>query len=57
MPVVLHPRNYEGWLNAETEEAAALTQPFDNGRIEAYPVSTVVNDPKNNIAECLGRAS
>jgi putative SOS response-associated peptidase YedK len=56
MPVVLHPRNYAAWLNAETERPDELLQPFDNGRMEAYTVSTVVNDPKNDSAECVIRA-
>jgi putative SOS response-associated peptidase YedK len=48
MPLVVHPRNYAAWIDPSTEEPADLLEPFDDGRMEAYPVSTQVNDPKND---------
>jgi putative SOS response-associated peptidase YedK len=48
MPLVMHPANYAAWLNPNTENPADLMRPFDDGRLEAYPVSTFVNDPKND---------
>ena len=34
-----------------------LTRPFNNGALEAYPVSTYVNDSKNNSVEAGRRAA
>lgn len=56
MPLVMHPSNYAPWVDPSTDRPADLTRPFDNGAIEAYPVSTYVNDPKNNSVEAVRRA-
>ena len=53
MPLVIHPRNYAAWIDPSTENPAAQLSPFDDGRMEAYPVSTLVNDPKNDSPACI----
>lgn len=54
-PLVLHPRVYADWINPATPEPSTLLQPFTTGDVDVYPVSTVVNDPKNDSAECIER--
>jgi putative SOS response-associated peptidase YedK len=49
----LHPSNYTSWLDPRTDRPADLTRPFDNGALQAYPVSTYVNDPTNDSAEAV----
>jgi putative SOS response-associated peptidase YedK len=47
MAVILDPDEEETWLRGTADEAAALLDPYD-GPMEAYPVSTAVNDPSND---------
>lgn len=56
MPLVLHPRVYAEWINPDTAEPGTLLQPLTTGEVEAYPISTAVNDPKNDSAECFARS-
>ena len=44
MPVILNPEDYDGWL---IEGNKTLLQPY-SGKMIAYPVSTIVNNPKHN---------
>ncbi len=54
MPVVLDPEHYEAWIAPETSEAMAREIASDAfGEIETYAVSTYVNKPANNDAECI----
>ncbi|HEY8521001.1 MAG TPA: SOS response-associated peptidase [Gammaproteobacteria bacterium] len=53
MPLVLDPAHYAAWLDPRTENARALLRPFDPTRMAAYPVSTRVNDPKNDDPQVL----
>ena len=51
MPVILHERDYEAWLdpdNADTEALGALLTPFPAEEMRAYPVSTRVNSARND---------
>jgi putative SOS response-associated peptidase YedK len=51
MPVILHPEDYEMWLDPDFDEREPLTtllQPFPAEAMEAYPVSRRVNKPSNN---------
>ena len=48
MPLVVHPRNYAAWIDPSTENPADSLVPFDDGRREAYPGSTLVNDSQND---------
>lgn len=55
MPVILSPTDMDTWLDVETPVSAlkALTSPFPAEQMEAYPVSSAVNNPRNNGPECL----
>ena len=56
MPVVLDPGDYELWLDPEADNVAQLRellQPYTGDDLEADPVSTLVNSPKNDMAECV----
>jgi putative SOS response-associated peptidase YedK len=51
MPVILHERDYEAWLdpgNEDTEALVRLLAPFPADEMRAYPVSTRVNNARNN---------
>jgi len=51
MPVIIDPDDYDQWLNEGGEE---MLKPYA-GTMEAYPVSTQVNSPKNQGAELINR--
>lgn len=51
MPVILDEKDEEAWL--ADRDVKALMKPFDPGKMEAYPVSTLVNSPKNSSPEVL----
>ena len=56
MPVILHEEDYARWLdpgNQNVSEMRALLKPFDSGLMRAYPVSTRVNNARNDGAELL----
>ena len=53
MPVILHPEDYDMWLDPDFDEREPLTsllKPFPAEAMEAYPVSRRVNKPANNDA-------
>ena len=56
MPVILAPSDYERWLDVEQADATALLRPYAADRMNAYPVSTRVNSPKNDDAELIDPA-
>ncbi|MFD5853903.1 SOS response-associated peptidase [Cytobacillus pseudoceanisediminis] len=56
MPVILHQDSYDLWLNPknnDTEHLKSLLVPYPAEEMDLYPVSTMVNSPKNDIAEIL----
>ncbi|MFC3883587.1 SOS response-associated peptidase [Bacillus songklensis] len=56
MPVILPDDTYNMWLNLEvsdTEFLKSLLLPYPAEEMEVYPVSTLVNSPKNDMAEIL----
>lgn len=56
MPVMLEPRDYAEWLDTATrtpESLNHLLRPFPAKLMEAHPVSTLVNSPANDRAECI----
>jgi putative SOS response-associated peptidase YedK len=51
MPMLVVPERYDDWLDATTtdvEDLRSLLVPAAPGRLEAYPVSTEVNNVANN---------
>jgi putative SOS response-associated peptidase YedK len=56
MPVILPESAYEPWLAPVETDPAQLTgllKPYPPEAMQAYPISTRVNDPKNDLAECI----
>jgi putative SOS response-associated peptidase YedK len=49
MPVILESREERRWLAAERpDDLRSLLEPYPDDGLEAYPVSTAVNDPAND---------
>lgn len=55
MPVILEPEDYDMWLDPgdDPEQALHLLRPYPAAKMEAYPVSTTVNNPRNDAPECI----
>jgi len=58
MPAILNPADYLLWLAPETEKASSnelqtLLTPFPATEMEAYPVSSLVNSPRNDLPQCI----
>ncbi len=55
MPVIVPADARTAWLakDADPKALTALLQPFPEDAMEAYPVSPLVNSPKNDSAECI----
>lgn len=56
MPVILNERDEARWLDPEItnpELVLPLLKPYPSDEMESYKVSTIVNSPKNNIADCI----
>jgi putative SOS response-associated peptidase YedK len=56
MPLLVEPDRWAAWLDptlSDVSELRKLLVPAAPGRLEAYPVSTQVNNVKNNGAELL----
>lgn len=59
MPVILKPDAIDVWLNPATEVSAiqTLMKPYESEQMTFYPVSKLVNSPRNNSPECVDRIS
>lgn len=53
MPAILRPADYQRWLSPLETGPADLIAPYPAGEMEAYPVSTLVNVPKNDSQQCI----
>ncbi len=56
MPVIVEPGDYDLWLEAEPDRTGALARlmrPYSGDRLTAFPISTWVNNPKNDDARCV----
>jgi putative SOS response-associated peptidase YedK len=56
MPVILNSVDYSQWLEPAPQTPDSLLpliRPFPADRMSAYPVSTMVNSPGNDRAECV----
>lgn len=55
MPVILQKEDEDKWLNPDTEveELYKLLIPYPDEEMEAYPISSLVNSPKNDFEEIL----
>jgi putative SOS response-associated peptidase YedK len=60
MPVILAPEVYGRWLDPEVKKPELLQpllHPFAADAMTAYPVSPVVNNPRNDSAKCIEPAA
>lgn len=58
MPLLVEHHRYDAWLDPSQSDPTALLEllvPAAPGLLEAYPVSTAVNDVRNNGPELLAR--
>lgn len=56
MPVILSPDNFDIWLDSEFQGydfLKSLLVPYAGNELTAYPVSRVVNSPKNDGPDCI----
>lgn len=55
MPVIIEPEDFGLWLEPgpNPEQALHLLRPFPADKMAAYPVSTAVNNPRNDTPECI----
>ena len=59
MPVILPRDAEEKWLDAglDLKKAQSMLKAYPSGEMEMYPVSTIVNNPKNDMAAVLKPAN
>jgi putative SOS response-associated peptidase YedK len=60
MPVILDPAEFSPWLDPGLKEADRVSQllrPIPAENMEAYPITTYVNSPKNEGPECIAPLS
>lgn len=58
MPVIVQPDDHDRWLAPDFDDGEALQQilrSYPADLMEAYPVSTLVNNPRNEAADCIER--
>ncbi|HLO86843.1 MAG TPA: SOS response-associated peptidase [Nostocaceae cyanobacterium] len=56
MPVILHPEDYNLWLDPQVqtpELLQPLLQPYPTAAMTAYPVSTWVNNARHDDSKCI----
>jgi len=55
MPVILASQDYYQWLGPDvpTDSLRALLKPYAADEMEAFPVSRLVNNPRNDIPQCV----
>jgi len=56
MPVILASTAYDKWLDPTVQHAEplkALLRPYSSEELTAYPVSTLVNNPRHDVPQCL----
>lgn len=53
MPLVLGTESAKTWLSGTHQDAAELLEPYPAAGMQAYPVSTAVNSPRNDGPELI----
>jgi putative SOS response-associated peptidase YedK len=55
MPVILEAADYDMWLHPDPdpEQGLHLLRPYAAEKMAAYPVSTFVNNPRNDSSQCI----
>jgi len=57
MPLILREEDFAAWMDVATSQRVvdALLWPYAAAEMECYPVSTAVNNVRNEMAECVER--
>ena len=56
MPAILPSDDYDLWLDPEfegKEKLLSLLRPYPADEMTAYPISMLVNSPRNDVAACI----
>jgi putative SOS response-associated peptidase YedK len=56
MPVILAPEDWEAWLKMAPRDVhflQALLEPYPDEGMDAWTVSTTVNNPRHDSPECV----
>lgn len=53
MPVIIPQAEYDRWLTASPAQAQELMKPYSSDEMDTYPVSTLVNSPRNEVSDCM----
>ena len=56
MPVILAPKDFAAWFDPDLKDPKSLEsllRPYPGDAMVAYPVSTLVNNPRNENPRCL----
>lgn len=53
MPAILAKEDRKAWLEGSAEEAFSVLRPYPDEHLVAWPVSTRVNTPRNNVADLV----
>lgn len=56
MPAIIDPANFDLWLDPiinNPDQLTTLLQPYDSSKITVYPVSSFVNNSKNEGPKCI----
>ena len=53
MPVILESENWKRWLEADPRNLSKMLVPADNGILEMYQVSTLVNNARYQSGNCI----
>ena len=56
LPAILPPDDYDLWLDPEfegKEKLLSLLRPYPAEEMTAYPISTLVNSPRNDVPACI----
>jgi putative SOS response-associated peptidase YedK len=56
MPVIIAPEDYHIWLDTQGQDSESIKQllrPYSAKEMIAYPVGSLVNNPRYNHADCL----
>ena len=53
MPVILKKKDYEGWLDCSNENPSSLLQQYPSKKMQSWPVSSLVGNPRNNLPELI----
>jgi putative SOS response-associated peptidase YedK len=56
MPAILPPDDYDIWLDPKfegKEQLLSFLRPYSADAMTAYPISTLVNSPRNDVPACI----